>query len=105
MWWKKKKKKVYEVVVVDKDDNLIHTRGYYSTMERAKARVDYDLNPPMPGTKRRSVCEFKTCYRMPYKHYYEDALLYGVEEWTDNDLGSGIAFQWLIVEHMMDALI
>lgn len=105
MWWKKKKKKVYEVVVVDKDNNLNYTCGFYSTMERAKARVDYDLCVPMPGTKRRSVNEFKTYYRMPYKLYYEDALLYGATEWTGNSPESSIAFQWLIVEHMLDPLI
>lgn len=105
MWWKKKKKKVYEVVVVDKDNNLDYTCGFFSTMERAKAHVDYYLSIPMPGTKRRGVNEVKTRYSMPRSFHFEDALLYGATEWADNSPKFGIAYQWLIVEHMVDQLI
>lgn len=105
MWWKKKKKKVYEVVAVNEDNNLIYTYGLYSTMERAKARVDHELRVPMPGTKRRCWSEVETRYCMPYQYNYEDALLYGVTEWADNSPRSGIAYQWLIVEHIVDWLV
>lgn len=98
------KKKIYEVVVREcRDNSFCMCQGFYSTMEKAKRHVDWDLRVPMPGTRRREVAEGITeQLSMPEYPYNGNALLYGGTEWEHNGEN---AFDWLIVEHCLDSLV